>query len=227
MEDQNISFKDLINIIRKRFKLIYFITIVSVLIMTIVNLFLVTPVYEVSTMVFVGKSASDNDDYTSNDIEMYKNLIQTYIKLINTNDLVENALNKNNINMETSKVIDALHVSQSADSQIIEIKYENSDKYLAKNIVEDITLEFKKEAKQLVPNGNVQIVEHSQLPKDYVKPRKVNNIIISFILGIMISLGLVLFLETINKTIRNKESIEKLIKVPVIGLIPSESRKEK
>ena len=51
------------------------------------------------------------------------------------------------------------------------------------------------------------------------------GIIISFILGIMISLGLVLFLETINKTVRNKESIEKLIKVPVIGLIPGENRK--
>ncbi|MBE6062876.1 MAG: capsular biosynthesis protein [Clostridium butyricum] len=225
MEDQNISLKDLFDIIGKRFKLMYFITIVTVMIVTINNLFLSTPMYEVSTMVFAGKSASDNDNYTSNDIEMYKNLIQSYIKLINTNDLIENALRKNDINMETSNILDNLTVNQSDDSQIIEIKYKSNDKYLAKNIVEDITAEFIKEANQLVPNGNIKIIEHSKLPKTYIKPKKISNIIISFIVSILVGFGIVLFLETINKTVRNKETIEKFIKIPVIGVIPNESKK--
>ena len=47
------------------------------------------------------------------------------------------------------------------------------------------------------------------------------NIAIAFLLGLMVSVGLVFLLEYIDNTFKSKENLEKELGIPVIGLIPS------
>ena len=46
------------------------------------------------------------------------------------------------------------------------------------------------------------------------------NIAIAFLLGLIVSLGLVLLLEYLDNTYKNKEQLEKELDIPVLGEIP-------
>ena len=46
------------------------------------------------------------------------------------------------------------------------------------------------------------------------------NIAIAFLLGLMVSLGLVFLLEYLDNTYKNKEQLEKELDIPVLGVIP-------
>ena len=103
---------------------------------------------------------------------------------------------------------------------MIQIAYRSTSPNIAKNMLENITNEFIVTAQELVPNGNVKILESVELPKKPVAPNKTMNIAIAFILGMMVGFGIVFLLEYLDNTYKNKEQLEKDLDIPVLGVIP-------
>ena len=221
MEEQVISISEIFEALKKRWILIVSITLVATLISGILSFFVIKPTYEASTKVFVGKEESSLEGYNTNDIQMYQKLLQTYAETIKTNEVIQAAINNTNADLSVKDVKDSLTVTPIADTQILQIKYKNNDPEVAKSILENITNEFVILSKELVPNGNVRVIEAVQLPEDPVAPNKKMNIAIAFLLGLMVSVGLVFLLEYIDNTFKSKENLEKELGIPVIGLIPS------
>ena len=87
-------------------------------------------------------------------------------------------------------------------------------------MLENITNEFVVLAKELVPNGNVRVIEAVQLPENPVAPNKTINVAIAFLLGLMVSVGLVFLMEYLDNTFKNKENLERELNIPVLGVIP-------
>ncbi|WP_332841506.1 YveK family protein [Paraclostridium bifermentans] len=220
MEEQVISISEIFEALKKRWILIVSITLVATLISGILSFFVIKPTYETSTKVFIGKEESNLEGYNSNDIQMYQKLLQTYAETIKTNEVVQAAINNTGADLTVSAVKGALTVTPVSDTQILQIKYQNNDPELAKEILENITNEFVVLAKELVPNGNVRVIEAVQLPEDPVAPNKKMNIAIAFLLGLMVSVGLVFLLEYLDNTFKNKENFERELDIPALGVIP-------
>ncbi|GAA0077131.1 Wzz/FepE/Etk N-terminal domain-containing protein [Clostridium sp. CTA-5] len=221
--EEIIKIEDIVNILMKRWKMIILITIIATLLSGIISFFVIAPKYEASTKVFIGKENTQDQNYNNNDVQMYQKLLKTYAEVITTNDLVKSALSSNiNINISSEDVLKSLTVTPRADTQILEIKYISKDKELSKNVVDSITTEFIKSSKELIPNGNVKIIESVKMPDKAVSPNKTMNIAIAFLLGLMVSVGLAFLLEFMNNTFKNKEQLEQLVGLPVLGAIPDD-----
>jgi len=222
MEEEKIRIENLIEILKRRCRAITIITLVTTILAVIFNFFIISPTYEASTKVFIGKGDSVNRNYDSSDIQMYQNLLKTYSEVVRTNDLIDRALSRINIDIESEKVFKSLTVTPTVDTQILEIKYENNNKFLCKDIVDAITIEFIIESKKLIPNGTVTIIENVKLPQYSSGPKKILNISIAFLLGLMIAIGIEFLKEYLDNTFKSREQLEKIIEVPVIGMIPIE-----
>ena len=221
MEEQVISISEIFEALKKRWILIVSITLVATLISGVLSFFVIKPTYETSTKVFIGKEESNVEGYNTNDIQMYQKLLQTYAETIKTNEVIQAAIKNTNTNLTVEEVKKSLTVTPISDTQILQIKYQNKNPQVAKRILGNITDEFIILAKELVPNGNVRVIEAVQLPENPVAPNKKMNIAIAFLLGLMVSIGLVFLLEYIDNTFKSKENLEKELGIPVIGLIPS------
>lgn len=221
MEEQVISISEIFEALKKRWILILSITLVATLISGILSFFVIKPTYETSTKVFIGKEESNTEGYNNNDIQMYQKLLQTYAETVKTNEVIQSAINNtNNTDLTVGQVKGALTVTPVSDTQILQIKYQNQNPEVAKEILENVTNEFVILAKELVPNGNVRVIEAVQLPENPVAPNKKMNIAIAFLLGLMVSVGLVFLLEYLDNTFKNKENLERELDIPVIGVIP-------
>lgn len=220
MEEQVISLSEIFEAVKKRWIMIVAITLAATLISGLVSFFVIDPVYETSTKLFIGKEESDETAYNTNDIQMYQKLLQTYAQAIKTRDLVGRAINDLHYDLEEDNVIKGLTVTPVTDTQILQISYKSKSPEEAKEILKSITQEFITTSKELVPNGNVKILEEVQLPEDPVSPNKTMNIAIAFLLGLMVSIGLVFLLEYLDNTYKNKEQLEKDLDIPVLGTIP-------
>ncbi len=220
MEEQVISLSEIFEAIKKRWIMIVAITLAATIISGLVSFFVIDPVYETSTKLFIGKEENDQTAYNSNDIQMYQKLLQTYAQAIKTRDLVGRAINDLHYDLEEDDVIEKLTVTPVADTQILQISYKSKSPEEAKEILKTITQEFITTSKELVPNGNVKVLEEVQLPEDPVSPNKTMNIAIAFLLGFMVSVGLVFLLEYLDNTYKNKEQLEKDLDIPVLGTIP-------
>ena len=220
MEEQVISVSEIIDAVKKRWKIIALTTVLATVVSGIFSFFVISPTYEASTKIFIGKEGAESEGYNSSDVSMYQNLIKTYSELIKTKDLVNKAINNSQYDLSVNNVLNGITVNTLTGTQILQISYQSKSPSIAKNILESITNEFITKAEELVPNGNVKILESVELPKNPVAPNKTMNIAIAFILGMMVGFGIVFLLEYLDNTYKNKEQLEKDLDIPVLGVIP-------
>lgn len=220
MEEQVISISEIIDAVKKRWKIIALCTLIATLLSGIFSFFIISPTYEASTKVFIGKEESSVENYNYNDITMYQKLLKTYSELIKTKDLINRSITNSEYELDVEDVLNNVSVTTVADTQMIQIAYKSTSPNIAKNMLENITNEFITTAQELVPNGNVRVLETVELPEEPVAPNKKMNIAIAFILGMMVGLGIVFLLEYLDNTYKNKEQLEKDLDIPVLGVIP-------
>lgn len=221
MEEQVISIEEIFEALKKRWKMIALITILATVISGILSFFVIDPVYEASTKVFIGKEENSEESYNSNDIAMYQKLLKTYAEAIKTRDLIDASIKASKYDLTVGQVSSGLTVVPVADTQILQIKYQSKDPKEAEVILKSISNEFIKISKELVPNGNVRVIEAVEMPERPISPNKKMNIAIAFILGLMVSVGLVFLLEYMDNTYKTKEQLEKELEIPVLGIIPT------
>jgi uncharacterized protein involved in exopolysaccharide biosynthesis len=70
---------------------------------------------------------------------------------------------------------------------------------------------------------SVRIVEPASLELGAVRPRKMLNVAIGLLLGLLSGTGMAFLLESLRKTIRTPKDVDELLQLPVLGLIPKDS----
>lgn len=220
LEEEVISLGEILDVLKKRWKMIIIITLISTIVAGLVSFFLIKPKYEASTKLFIGKEEGAEQGYNQNDVSMYQKLMKTYSEAIKTRDLVGKAIKIANSNLTEDEVLEKLTVVTVADTQILQIKIKDADPNMAAIMVKAITNEFVTTSKVLVPNGNIKAIETVKVPEKPVSPNKKMNIAIALLLGLMVSIGISFLLEFLDNTYNNKEQLEKELDIPVIGTIP-------
>ncbi|MGV1066418.1 YveK family protein [Clostridium perfringens] len=230
MEENTISLQEVAYALKKRWKLIALITIAATLVSAILSFFVIKPQYEAKTKLFIGKQETqENASYNNNDVMMYQKLMKTYAELVKTSDLVTKAVKSTNLDYnqkEIKEILNNLSVTPSADTQILDLSFKGGNPKEVLKVTEAITNEFISESKELIPNGNIQVIQKAQLPEQPVSPNKTLNILIAFVLGFMVGVGVVFLLEYLDNTFKSREDLEKTLELPIIGTIPDYNNME-
>ena len=158
---------------------------------------------------------------------MYQKLMQTYAGFATSSDLIEKALNNSGLDLNVSEVKENFTVEAGETDLFLTFHYEGKKINEGVKVLEAITDEFVEFSKQQIANGNVVIVETPKYPTEPSSPNKVRNVIISVVLGLVISIGLTFIIEYLDNTVKSKSDIEKLLGVPVLGIVPEEDEGNK
>jgi len=220
LEENIISLNDIFEILKRKWKIILVFALTSTLVASIALFLLITPQYESTTKVFIGKDESQQEGYNILDIQMYQKLLKTYAEIIKTEDLVKSAIDKTGLEIKPKEAVENLTVVSLADTQIIEIKYKSSSPEEAVKLISAIKDEFVKLSTELVPNGNVQVIEEPRFPLSAVSPNKSMGLIIAMVLGIFMGIGVIFLIEFMDSTYKNKDILEQELNISVLGIIP-------
>ena len=219
----NLKIQEIVINIVRRWKLIAIVTMTVTLISAITTFFFISPQYEASTKLFIGKDekTSKVKSYDNNEVIMYQKLLKTYSEIIKTEDLAKLAITDAKVDIKKQELLSNLTVVPIADTQILEIKLKNSSRKDLSKLATSITEEFMNLSKELVPNGNVQILEDVQVSNNPITPNKKMNIVISILIGLIGGIGITVLLEVMDNTFKSKDTIERELKISVIGIIPN------
>ncbi len=227
MHNKEFSILQILDILKKRVVVILLTIAIFTSLSAYINLFLVQPYYEADIKLFIGKKNIEDQVYSSNDIDLYQKLLKTYSEIIQTDDLIEKACRNSKLNVSTAEIKENLSVIPGAETQILEISYVSYDKREAQKVLVAVTNEFITQGTSLIPNVNIQIIQSAKVPQSPIGPRSEINIIVSAFIGLILSVSIIIFFDHIDNRVRNKEQIEEKFKIPVIGQIPFEKKKDK
>lgn len=223
--DKSIDMKEYFQIIKKRSWIIVLITFVAITVSTIISFFVLSPVYEANTTLLVNSDKPPGIDViTIDQINVSEKLAITYGEIIKSKSVLEDVAKILGLKGGYKEVEDKISASSVKETQIISISVQDTNPQRAMDIANTIPDVFTKEVKRITNANSVQVIDKAILPIRPIKPNKVMNIIISSILGIVISLFVILLLEYIDNKIKSPHDIEQCLGISLLGVVPCDHK---
>lgn len=220
-DEKGLDLLDVWKLLKKRKWLIIWSTILCTIITAAINIFVITPVYEaISRIVIVKENAKlfYEDRYTDSDIQMYQQLIKTYLGIA-ASDSVIDATVKNFSEYPASDIRKSLSAASNTGTQIIELKAKNITPDLASNIANAYAENFIKECNNILPAGQLSILDKAKVPTNPKTPKVMLNTAVAFLIGLIGSIGIAFLIEYCDTKIRTEDQIENMLHIPVLGII--------
>ncbi|GAK41121.1 hypothetical protein TCA2_3612 [Paenibacillus sp. TCA20] len=215
--------KEYMNIIRKRVWLIAIIVIVAC-IGAGVKTYMTTPQYPAEAKIIVNQTYDRQGtamlDYTL--IQTNVMLINSYTEIIKSSAILDKVLEAYpDLGFTTEELASMITVSAANESQIMNLAVTATSYEKAAKTVNAVARIFEREIPTIMQVDNVTILNQAPLEAN-VPPVNINlmmSILISFVVGLMLSVGLVFLLEYLDDTFKTEAELERELGLPVVAVI--------
>lgn len=226
-QELTLDIKEIFQIIRKRLWVILLITFLFTTTSGVISCFVITPTYRATATIIIGNSTKQSGEYQYDirDVLLFKQLIKTYERIAYSRTVAEKAARNLGQGVTPEEVLSKITVITGTDTQIMEITATSTSNEDAKRTANALSDAFLDEAMRVFPTGNVQIMDRAILPRYPISPKPIRNMAIAFLLGLLLSLGIILLKEYLDNTIKTESDINYLLGIPVIGIIPKYMKK--
>lgn len=216
--EKAIDLNKLIKILKKNLKILITLPLITLVIGVLLSVLVFKPEYEASTQILVNQKEHDGD-MMAQQVQSNLQLVKTFSDIIKSPRILDEVSKQLKGKHSAKELSSMLTVDNQAESQIMNINVRSGNEKDAQNVANKITKVFSDEASQIMNIDNVSILSKAEQAKK-VSPKPVQNAIVAFLLGIIISLVIIFLKETLDKRIKTEEDVEEILNLPVLGSIP-------
>lgn len=216
-DEVQIDLSELFKLIKKHLKLIIIFMLVGIVIAGSYTTFMIEKKYSSQGTILLKAQVVDGT-VDSTQLNSNNSMIANYIKLLQGNNIQDKIAK--NLDISTGLVRGALQISNTEDTQIIEIGAVTNDPGLSKRIVDETISVFTETVKEMLDISNIIIVDNAEINTSPVSPSLKKNMLLGAVAGVIISLGYILLAYLLDSKIKNGETAEQVLDLPVLGVIP-------
>jgi capsular polysaccharide biosynthesis protein len=228
--EEGISLTDLFKIIWSNIIIVFLVTLWVTVLGIIYTFVIVEPTYTAESSITIQVDISETTTSDQSALSVSQNLVSFY-KAFAVTDLVLNRVIEEIDALDgikTTELRKMITVSTVASVPIIYIQVENTDNELAariSNSIIDNSIEAGAEFRLL--NDNLKALDPATVPLIQSSPNTILNVVISFILGGILSLGIVFLKEVLNNKFQSSQEMEKYLNINIIATVPGTVKERK
>lgn len=217
-----IDLRDIWRILKKGKWYLISLPLAAMIISTIISFFVLTPKYEASATLMVGKSTEGQNAMMMqyNDILAANQLVKTYSQLVKSRSVVEKVIEFEKLDVTYDQLSKNIDVKPVKDTQLIQVTVIDTNPERAALLANTTAAIFMGRVIEIMRASNVNIVDNAVPPQKPIKPNKKLNIAIAGLIGLMAALGVVFLMEFLDRTIKNGDDVQRHLELPVLGVIP-------
>ncbi|MBT2728965.1 hypothetical protein J7E63_18890 [Bacillus sp. ISL-75] len=222
--DERIDLKKFLRIIRKRIVTII-LTVICVSLLTVgLSLFLLKPTYEATENILIGKLTKEEGNYSDTQ--------ELSMLLASTIDFIKSPIVLNSVKKELSINDDELEkkivVQNNRNSQIINVVVRDHDLESTKKLAHTIAKTSVNKMYELFNVKDIKLLSDTDGdPSIKIVGSLSLNVAIGSVIGIFLGVGLAMFREYWDDSIKDVKEIEGIVGLPVLGQINLKNSKRK
>lgn len=215
---EEINLKDMSKYFASKIGIIIAFTLVFLLFGALYTAVIQKPMYKSYTTILLTK---ESGSITNNDINLNNNLVDDYRELIKSKKIAKQVIKNLNLSYSPEKLISKIQVESVNDTNLLKIIITDKNSYVARDIANEIADVFvNKEVEYYYNIKNIGVVDKAEASKTPYNINIVKQIILSILIGFILGCGTVFIIYYFDNTIKDKETVEEKLKLPVIGSIP-------
>ena len=216
-----ITFKDITRIIKKNIVFIAVLSLLCAAASYFVTTFFVQKTYTSTVKLYVEtnyKSQSAYDDYQS--INYAKNLVLTYIELLDSNSFYNSVSKELNEKYTASQLKSMIKFESIEDTEVFKALVNSGSPYESKEIGDSIAKIAPKIIANVKDNAKLKIVDEADTPKVPTSPNVTRNTIIAFLGGLILALIISFVRDFLDVKIKYNEEMTTILNLPILAAIP-------
>jgi capsular polysaccharide biosynthesis protein len=200
------------NIIKKKFWIIVLLTILTTSIGYIKNTYFSTPLYQSNTRMIINADTK---------------LLPTLFVLIRDTTILEKVSDSIGGIRSPEGLVQQISVGSVNDSQVVFINVVDTDPTIAAEIANNTANVFKNEIGNIVSfdSNNIKLLTEAIINPYPINSNPNRTIIIAFMMGGILGIGMIYLLDSLDNSVRSKEEIESILGSPVLGTISKMNKK--
>lgn len=219
-----IDLKQLLEVAIARIRLIILIVFVFAVSAFLISKYLLTPMYTSTATLYVNSNKTAvSQNITINDIDTGRELVSLYTEFIESDTVLEQVANE--VSSETDLAISADSIrgmiSSKAvnDTALMAVVATTPDPEFSQIVANAVAKVAPDRITEFMEGSSVKVVDEAKLGA-LSSPNVTKNTAMGFILGLVVSLGLVFVMELMDTRIKNEDDLKRMFDYPVIGVIP-------
>lgn len=230
-ETFEIDLKELFELIIARIRLVILVVIMFTVSAYLISEFVITPKYQANARLYVNNNkTSVSQNVTLTDLNTGRELVPLYSEFIESDTVLEQVAaavsNETNMPFDADELRKILSSGAVNDTALIEITVTTPSPEVSQIIANAVVDIAPDRITEFMDGSSVKVVDYAKLPEEPVSPNVMKNTFIGFVLGIIISIGMIFVMELMDTRVKNEEDLKKLLEYPVIGIIPEISVEE-
>ena len=185
--------------------------------------FLIAPKYQSTAMFYVNnysKLGESAGSITSSDITASKNLVDSYIVILNTRSSLEDVISTAGVSLTCEELEEMLDASAVNSTEIFQVVVTSTDRDEALKIAEAITVVLPQRISSILEGTSANVVDVPVRATNASSPNYVINTVAGFALGLVLSMVAIVLQQFFDVTIRAEEDITRMYDLPILASVP-------
>ncbi len=182
--------------------------------------FFVTPMYVSTGKMYVYNNDRQNSQISVGDINASQQLVKTYIAIMQSDNVMQKVAQEVNLGYSAGQIRSMFSASEIEETEIFKISVRCSNPEHAQKITDAILNVAPEPIKNTVKAGTVEIVDRASYPSAPSSPNVQRETAIGFILGALLSAGVIVLLHLLDRRVHSEEDLSGSYTLPILGIIP-------
>lgn len=217
-----IDLLELFHVLLGQMGLIISVGILTALIGFILSKFVMSPVYESTTKIYI-LNKTETASVTYSDVQMGTQLTKDYAQLISSRYVLEEVIQMLSLEAEYEDMLNKVSVDTPTDTRIVSITVKDHDPVQAMKIANCIRETASEHIQNVMDIEAVNVVETANMPTEKAGPKCTVWTLMGGIAGAALICVIVLVRYLLDDTIKSSEDVEKYLGLSTLALIPMAS----
>lgn len=190
-----------------------------------VTFFFITPLYKSTVKMYVNNSSfsvgSASFSISSAELSAAKSLVETYIVILNTREVLTEVIDKAQLNYSYEELKKMITAEPINSTEVFEVEITDKDPYEAEKIANTIAEILPESISKIVDGSSMRIVDHAVVPSECFSPNYKTNTLLGAIIGFILSTTLIVIMTVMDTVIRSEEYLTTTYKnIPLLAVVP-------
>lgn len=211
---------ELIYVLRKNIVVIIIAALIGTGLFGAYSFLIAKPVYESTAKLYILSQSTSLTSFA--DIQISNSLAKDYEEMIFSRPVVMQVAKNLNLDYEYEELKEMVSIENPIDTRCLNITCQSTDVQEAADIANEFATVAKRQISDIMDTDEPSLYEGAIAETEPIKPEKLKNMIIGFLLGFIIACAIIIIRYLLNDSIKSEEDIEKFLGLNTLAAIPNE-----